>query len=166
MQRILVMGPPGGGKSRLARHLGARLGLPVFHLDQAFWLPGWAQAPAEAFAAEVARLAGGPAWVIDGNYIETIASRFAVADTLIYLDPPAWLCLLRIGRRTLESYGQVRADAAAGCRERVDLDFLRFAWSWRRDRRPQILALVGRFAGESIMLRTAADHRQLMRRLR
>ena len=35
MQRILIMGGPGAGKSRLARELGARLGLEVVHLDAA-----------------------------------------------------------------------------------------------------------------------------------
>jgi adenylate kinase family enzyme len=40
MQRILVMGPPGCGKSTLARHIGERYGLPVFHLDQAYWQAG------------------------------------------------------------------------------------------------------------------------------
>ncbi len=110
------MGPPGSGKSTLARQLGARFGLPVFHLDQAYWQPGWTETPIDLFEAEVERLAGLAAWVIDGNYTGTIGPRFAAADTVIYLDVPSWVSMLRLLRRTSVSYGDVREDAAPGCR--------------------------------------------------
>src|SRR5215471_10971454 len=127
LQRVVVMGPPGSGKSTLARSLGARFGLPVFHLDQIYWCPGWIEASATAFGAEVERIAGLPAWVIDGNYSDTIAPRFRAADTVVYLDVPAWLFMLRITWRILTNYGRVRVDAAPGCPEWLDLTFLRFA---------------------------------------
>jgi oligopeptide/dipeptide ABC transporter ATP-binding protein len=126
LQRVVVMGPPGSGKSTLARNLGARFGLPVLHLDQIYWRPGWIEAPAKAFCAEVERIAGLPAWVIDGNYPNTIVPRFRAADTVIYLDVPSWLFMSRIAWRILTNYGRVRADAAPGCPEWLDLAFLRF----------------------------------------
>ena len=153
MQRIVVMGPPGSGKSTLARRLGARHGLPVFHLDQAYWRPGWVEAPANAFRAEVERLAALPAWVIEGNYTGTIAPRFAAADTVIYLDAPSLLCVFRIVLRTAANRGRVRADAAPGYVERWNPEFLRFAWSWNRTRRARCLALVDGFAGRKIVVR-------------
>jgi adenylate kinase family enzyme len=159
MQRIVVMGPPGSGKSTLARRLGARFGLPVFHLDQAFWRPGWVIAPADEFQAEVERIAALPQWVIDGNYIDTIAPRLRVADTIVYLDVPTWLSLLRIARRVVGGYGRVRIDAAPGCAEKLDLEFLRFAANWNRSRRGSHLALVDGFAGRKVVLHGAAASR-------
>ena len=41
MQRILVIGSPGAGKSTLSHQLAERTGLPLHHLDQLFWLSGW-----------------------------------------------------------------------------------------------------------------------------
>jgi adenylate kinase family enzyme len=153
MQRVIVMGPPGSGKSTLARQVGVHYGLAVFHLDQAFWQPGWIEQTADKFSAEVERIAALPAWVIDGNYLDTIGPRLRTADTLIYLDVPTSLCMFRILRRIATSYGEVRVDSAAGCPERIDLDFLRFAWSWNRTRRARHLALVQEFAGRKLVLR-------------
>ena len=41
MERILIIGCSGSGKSRLARQLGQKLGLPVVHLDQLWWKENW-----------------------------------------------------------------------------------------------------------------------------
>ncbi len=161
MQRVIVMGPPGSGKSTLARQIGRQYGVPVFHLDQAYWQPGWVETPPPAFRAEVARLAALPAWVIDGNFIDTLGPRAERADTMIYLDLPTWRCMVRIIGRTVLHYGRVRPDAAPGCPERVDWAFLRFAWSWNRKRRMRNLALVEAFAGRKIVLRTPPGRHSL-----
>lgn len=161
-QRIVVMGPPGSGKSTLARRLGVKYGLPVFHLDQLYWQPGWVERQADQFQLEVIRLAELPAWVIDGNYTASLARRFSTADTVVYVDAPTWVCMDRLLRRTLGSYGRVRIDAAPGCPERFDAAFLRFAWSWNRVRRARVLALVHRFPGRTVVLRTRAERRQLL----
>lgn len=153
MQRVIVMGPPGSGKSTVARRLGDRLGLPVFHLDQAFWRPGWIEAPAEAFRAEVERLAALPAWIIEGNYNGTaLEARLARADTLVYLDVPSWLSVVRILRRIALTHGRVRPDLAPNCPERLDLAFLRFVWAWNGKGRARGLALAAAFPGRAIVL--------------
>jgi adenylate kinase family enzyme len=166
MQRILVMGPPGSGKSTLARHLGARHGLPVFHLDQAFWQSGWVQTPAEVFQDSVDRIAALPQWVIDGNYIDTLAPRLRAADTIVYLDVPTWLSLLRIARRVVTSYGRVRPDSAPGCAEKLDLEFLLYTAQWNRIRRARHLALVDSFDGRKIVLRATREAERLVEAIR
>jgi len=152
-RRVVILGPPGSGKSTLARDLGARHGLPVFHLDRAYWHPGWVEAEPAAFRAEVERIAALPAWVVDGNYIDTIAPRFAAADTVIYLDMPAWRCTARMLRRTLSSLGQVRPDGPEGCPEQLTFEFLQYTARWNRIRRTRSLALVESFAGRRVVLR-------------
>jgi adenylate kinase family enzyme len=151
-RRVVVMGPPGSGKSTLARRIGACYRLPVYHLDQAYWRSGWIAAPAAEFRAEVARLAALPAWVIDGNYIDTIGPRFAAADVVIYLDVAPWRSVVRIVRRALLGYGRVRPDAALGCPERLDLGFVRFAWTFRQLRHARNLALVASFPGHKTVV--------------
>ncbi len=159
MRRVIIMGPPGSGKSTLARQLSLRHGLPVFHLDQAWHRPGWIEAARASFRAEVERIAALPEWVIDGNYIAAPGPRFRAADTLIYLDVPIWLCMVRIIWRTATHYGRVRDDSAPGCRERFDPGFLRFVWTWNRARRAMFMGIAGSFPGKTIILRPGLRER-------
>lgn len=165
MRRVVILGPPGSGKSTLARQLGERRGLPVFHLDQIYFRPGWVPVEQEIFATEVARIAALPDWVIDGNYTATIAPRLAAADTVIYLDVPTWLLMARISKRTITSYGRERPEMAAGCPERFELEFLRFALAWNRTRRVRSLAIAEGFPGRGIVLRSRRPMHDLSRRL-
>ena len=151
-RRIVVMGPPGSGKSTMARWLGVRFDLPVFHLDQAWWRPGWVEAPAAEFAAEVERLAALPAWVIDGNFTATLTPRFAAADAVVYLDMPSWLSLVRVVARVVRSYRRVRPDMPAGCPEKIDFAFLVFTWRWNQERRVRNLRIVEGFGGRRVVL--------------
>jgi adenylate kinase family enzyme len=164
MQRVVILGPPGSGKSTLARELGAVLGVPVFHLDAIYWRPGWVAAPREAFVAEIARIAALPGWITDGNYPETFPTRLGAADCLVYLDMPAWRTLPRIIRRIARGYGRPRADGPAGCDERFDAEFLRFAWTWNRIRRARSLELMAAFGGEAVVIRNRAERAALLSR--
>ena len=47
MKRIAIIGPGGAGKSTLAHQIGAKLGLPVIHLDAHYWHEGWVETPKE-----------------------------------------------------------------------------------------------------------------------
>ena len=67
-RRILIIGNSGGGKSTLARQLGAKLGLPVIHLDVLFWKPGWVESGDVEFREAVAAALSTPAWICDGNF--------------------------------------------------------------------------------------------------
>ena len=41
MKRIMVVGCPGSGKSTMAIRIAQKLDLPVVHLDQIHYAPGW-----------------------------------------------------------------------------------------------------------------------------
>ena len=53
MKRIMVVGCPGSGKSTVAIRIAQKLDLPVVHLDQIHYAPGWQ----ERTKAEKTRLA-------------------------------------------------------------------------------------------------------------
>ena len=88
----------------------------------------------------------GKAWVMDGNYGGTMDLRLAAADTIIFLDLPPLLCLLRVVRRQIRYRNRTRPDMAPGCPEKLDPVFLKWIWNYRRDRRPGILGRMERYA--------------------
>jgi adenylate kinase family enzyme len=162
MQRILVIGSPGAGKSTLAAELARRTGLPLIHLDQHAWLPGWVELDRELWNAKVQELIARDEWIIDGNYGGTLPLRLTRADTVIDLELPAWLCVARLLRRIFGGWGRVRADMAEGCPEQLDLAFLlytvRFSWTHRR----RIAEKLKVFPGAVIRLQSSRDVRRFL----
>jgi len=139
VERIAIVGPGGAGKSTLARRLGARLGLPVIHLDAEHWHPGWVETPADAWEVRVRELVSRDRWIIDGNYGGTMELRFAAADTIVFLDFPRLLCLWRVLKRQIRYLGRSRPDMTEGCPERISPEFVRWIWEYPRTRRPGVL---------------------------
>lgn len=144
MQRVLVLGSSGAGKSTFARRLGATTGLPVVHIDQLFWRPGWVESEKDVYRAHLAQAVAQPRWIIDGNYLSTIDDRLARADRVILLDRTRSACLVRIGKRIARSYGRVRPDMAEGCPEQIDWAFLKYVWDFPNTQWPQIIAALDR----------------------
>ena len=100
MNRVLIIGSGGSGKTTLARRLAERTGLPLIHLDALYWRPGWDPTPGDEWRARIAALVRGERWIIDGNYGGTLDLRLEACDTVIFLDVSRWVCLWRgDGRR-------------------------------------------------------------------
>ena len=135
MERILIIGCGGAGKSTLARQLGEKLNLPVVHLDKLFWKPGWVEESQEEFDRKLAQELGKPKWIMDGNFNRTMPQRLQKCNTVIYLDFSRWTCLLGVAKRVITTYGKVRPDMGEGCPERVDLEFLKWVWNYNKDKR-------------------------------
>lgn len=57
MNRILILGPCGAGKSHLADLMGRKLKIPVYHLDSIFWNPGWVESDSDEFLKAINEIA-------------------------------------------------------------------------------------------------------------
>lgn len=155
MHRVVIVGCSGAGKTTLARRLSERTGLPVIHLDSHFWRPGRQGMPGVEWEARVRALIAGPRWIMDGGFYRTLAPRLAVADTVIIVNAPRWLCLLRVIWRGLRYDGRPDDRLASGCR--LDWQFLRDIWRYRSDQHPRVKKAIRGFRGNVVKLRSTAD---------
>ena len=170
MKRVLIIGSSGSGKSTLARQLGTALDLPVIHLDKRFWHPGWVGTPQDVWANKIAEMTKGEAWIIDGNYRNTLDIRLRAADTVIFLDLPRIVCAWRATKRRFQYLHKQRPDIAEGCRENL-LDpsfpsFLRWVWNYPNRARPNVLQKMKRLPDNKrfIWLRSKAEVYHFMER--
>ena len=86
MQRVMIVGRPGAGKSTVAKELADITGLQVIHLDKHYWQPGWTPMPKGDWKQKVKALVEQELWIMDGNYGGTLELRVEKADTIIHLD--------------------------------------------------------------------------------
>jgi adenylate kinase family enzyme len=159
MQRVLVIGAGGAGKSTFAARLGQRTGLPVIHLDREYWQRGWIEPSREAWKATIGRLVAGERWILDGNFGGSMDLRLQACDTVVFLDMPRLTCIWRVLMRRLRHRGRARPDMTPGCNEKLSLDFLWWIWTYPAKRRPAVLARLQdlRADQEAVVLRSDAD---------
>ena len=125
-QRIVIIGASNGGKSTLAAAFGAKLGLPVTHLDQLHHQPNtdWQPRPREEFHRLHDEAMVQEAWIIEGNYSSRMAQRFERATSAIWLDTAPVPSAMRYVRRTL--FDDVRFGNLEGARERLNWRLFRY----------------------------------------
>ncbi|WP_370963354.1 hypothetical protein [Amycolatopsis sp. cg9] len=85
MERVLVLGCGGAGKSVFARRLGALSGLPVVELDAVFWRPGPVGLTRAEWVTRQRELIAARRWILDGDLgpYDVLAVRLAAADTAV-----------------------------------------------------------------------------------
>ncbi|RCG31084.1 AAA family ATPase [Sphaerisporangium album] len=101
MNRILVVGISGAGKTTMARAVAERLRLPFHEMDSLHYVgPDWVTDP--EFRHRVTEIASTPAWIFDSlGYPEVRDLLWAHADTVIWLDYSRAVIMPRVLRRSL-----------------------------------------------------------------
>jgi adenylate kinase family enzyme len=99
VQRVLVAGSSGAGKTTMARALGAVLALPHTELDSLWRGPGWIPRP--EFEADVQALLATGRWVTEYQYRPAKPLLLAAAEAVVWLDHPFPLVAARLLRRSL-----------------------------------------------------------------
>lgn len=142
MQRVLIAGISGAGKTTLARDVAVRLGLPQHELDALHHGPGWVKRA--EFEDEVAQIAAEDRWVTEDQYYRLLGDLlWRRADTLVWLDLPRATIMRQVVRRSVVR-AATRRELWNGNRETfrgwLDPDHpMRWAWSQHSEWRAKVV---------------------------
>jgi adenylate kinase family enzyme len=150
VRKVVVVGCGGSGKTVVSRALGARLGLPVVHLDDVYYDESWDPLPREQFEAAQKEITSRPAWVIDGNHMSSMPIRLAAADTVVIMDVPTVVALWGVLQRWWKHRSGQHGE---GVYVRVTADFVRYVVLFRRRMRPRVMAAVREHAPHATVWR-------------
>ena len=142
MQKILVIGCPGAGKSTFARSLRDRTGLPLVYLDCLWHRPDGSHVTQEAFDGALQAQLARPQWIIDGNYLRTMEPRMAACDTIFLMDYPLEVCLAGAQSRV-----GTRHEDLPWVEEELDAEFLQYILDFGQAQMPAIRAGLEAYRG-------------------
>src|SRR5260221_1275404 len=121
MEKIVIIGSPGAGKTTLAKKLSPMLNIKVYHLDRLFWQRDWKRETRDTRIDILQNLVWEKRWIIEGTYLNSSKLHVKAADTIIFLDIPPLLCLQRLIKRHHEYHGCSRRDIPLGSTDKLTL---------------------------------------------
>lgn len=158
--KIVILGVSASGKSTFARRLAPKMQLPLIHVDELMWKPGWEYIGDEETVSLINAVSEKDSWIIEG-YIEKGAQRdlFNKADTLLYLDYPSWVSTLRYIKRWWQHRTEPRPELP-GCPETFSFEFLLRVYKKKEVYRLEKLLSEGKWNSKIIRFKTPnqAEH--------
>lgn len=149
MQRILIIGCSGSGKSTFARKLASHTGLPLYYLDLLWHKEDRSTVSREEFDRALDSILERDKWIIDGNFQRTLGHRLEKCDTVFLFDLPVEKCLEGVRKRI----GVKRPDMPWIERE-FDRDFMNWIINFPQQRLPAIKSMLAQAPCKSIIFRS------------
>ncbi|MBR3948958.1 MAG: adenylate kinase [Clostridia bacterium] len=140
MNKAIIIGCPGSGKTTFAEKLQKCTDLPLYYLDAIWHKPDKTHIPREEFDQRIAEIFETPRWIIDGNYKRTIEMRMKQCDTVFLFDLPVEMCLQGVTDRV----GKERYDLP-WLETQVDPEFRQFIEDFPKDTLPYIYELIEKY---------------------
>ena len=148
MDKVIIIGCPGSGKSTFAKKLSTITGLKLYHLDMLYWNEDRTTVTREVFDQRLYKVMAEPLWIIDGNYLRTMEMRLEKCDTVFFLDYPTDVCLSGIEERK----GKKRSDIPWIENENTDEEFVSFVSDFNVKTRPEVLKLLEKYSFKNIVI--------------
>lgn len=148
MEKVIIIGCPGSGKSTFGRKLKSIIGLPLYHLDMMFWNEDRTTVSKEVFIRRLQETMSNSEWIIDGNYGSTMEMRIKECDTVFFLDYPTEICMEGIRERI----GKPRSDMPWIENDNVDEEFISFINGYNLESRPSVIELLEKYSTKNIIV--------------
>ena len=140
MNKIIVIGCPGAGKSVFSQKLSSVTSLPLYHIDMLYHKKDGTHITKEELENKLKDIFKNDNWIIDGNYQRTLEMRIKECDTIFLLDFPTQICLegakSRIGKKR---------DDLPWVEEKLDEEFEQSIINFRNVKLPKIYELLNKY---------------------
>ena len=105
-RRVLVVGPPGVGKTWVSQRLATAYALPHVELDAFKLMPHRRLASAQDFKTSIEAVLERNLWLLDGNWSDDDIAKHAwcSADLVVWLDYPRHVVIRQVVWRTLRRW--------------------------------------------------------------
>lgn len=140
MNKVIVIGCPGSGKTTFAEKLNKCTGLPLYYLDTIWHKPDKTHISREEFDEKITEIFKTNKWIIDGNFKRTIEMRLKECDTVFLFDLPTDVCI----QGAIERIGKGRYDMP-WIETEFDPEFRKFIEKFPIDTLPYIYELIERY---------------------
>lgn len=140
MNKVLIIGCPGSGKSTFARGLRDKTNLPLFYLDMLYHRADKTTIDDKEFDIKLSEILIKDQWIIDGNYSRTLETRIKECDTVFLFDIPIEDCISGVENRI----GNKREDMP-WIEEEFDSEFKRFIINFSNTQAPYTNELIEKY---------------------
>lgn len=164
MEKIMIIGCPGSGKSTLSKKLANRTNYPVLHLDYIYHIDNFKHINSEELKLMVESFTkNNEQFIIDGNYGSTLEWRIQFCDTVILLDIDSEICVNNVLSRMNE---ETREDIAEGFDNSIiDEKFIDFVRTFQVEKLPQIKEILNKYEINQIILRSYEEYNGFLKTL-
>lgn len=143
MDKAIVIGCPGSGKTTFSEKLAECTGIPLYCLDAIWHKPDKTHISREDFDKHISEIFSDPQWIIDGNYKRTIEMRLKECDTVFLFDLPTDVCIQGATARI----GKERYDLP-WIETELDPEFRKFIEDFSEDTLPYIYELIDKYKND------------------
>ena len=146
MNKVLVLGCSGSGKSTFAVKLHEKTNLPLYHLDNIWWKADRTHITRDEFDSSLDELIRHERWIIDGDYNRTYEKRIAACDTIFFLDYGESVCMEGI----ISRIGENRPDMP-WTEDELDPELVELIKNYEKANKPRLMELFAKYPEKTVI---------------